>query len=370
MPAIHQNGFGQQGLRQRVMDHSREALCSEASKRLEPRRSGLPPIAAKTARGPRVTRMAKYKIGIVGFGRIAREQHAPAIAASPDFELQAVSNPTPGAPPAGVPTFATMAHMLQNVPRLDAVALCTPPGPRRLLAVQCVAAGKHVLLEKPPAATVAEVNDLASRANAAGKVIFAAYHSQHNQAVKSAAQILAGKAIRALAVTWKEDIRQWHPGQDWILEAGGFGIFDTGINALSILTRMLPQPVFISSANLWFPSNRQAPIAADLTLTTGTAATERLTANFDWRQSGGPPTWEIHIDTVDGIKLKVGDGGSRLEVEGQRPFLGPADEYANVYRVFAALLAAGKSQIDSAPFQLVADSFMVGRRTQVEAFEF
>ena len=112
--------------------------------------------------------MAKYNIAIVGFGKIARDQHAPAIAASAEFELLAVSNVSPGAQPEGVPSFATMADMLQNVPGLDAVALCTPPGPRRLLAAQCIAAGKHVLLEKPPAATVAEVNDLASRANAAG----------------------------------------------------------------------------------------------------------------------------------------------------------------------------------------------------------
>jgi D-galactose 1-dehydrogenase len=314
--------------------------------------------------------MAKYKIGIVGFGKIARDQHAPAIAASPDFELLAVSNPSPGAQPETVPSFATMADMLQNVPALEAVALCTPPGPRRLLGAQCLAAGKHVLLEKPPAATVAEVNDLTSRANTAGKVVFAAYHSQHNQAVKSAAEILAGKTIRGLTVTWKEDIRQWHPEQDWILEPGGFGIFDAGINALSILTRMLPQPVFISNASLWFPSNRQAPIAADLTLTTGTGADERLTASFDWRGSGVPPTWVIDIDTGDGLRLKLDDAGSGLEVDGQRPLIGQANEYADLYREFAALLAAGKSQVDCAPFQLVADSFMVGRRTEVEAFEF
>lgn len=313
--------------------------------------------------------MAKHKIAIIGFGKIARDQHEPAIAASPDFELAAVSNVGSGSPPPGIPSFATPAEMLQNVPDLVAVALCTPPGPRRLIAAQCLAAGKHVLLEKPPAATVAEVDDLADRAEAAGRVVFATYHAQHNAAVEKAAEILANKTIQTLLVNWKEDIRQWHPGQDWILEAGGFGIFDPGINALSILTRILPQAVFISTANLIFPSNRQAPIAADLIFSTGTAAGEQLKASFDWRQSG-PPTWEINIEAADGTKLKLADGGSSLKIEGQPTFVGPADEYPDIYRTFGLLLAAGKSKVDRAPFQLVADAFMVGRRTEAQAFDF
>ena len=56
-------------------------------------------------------------------------------------------------------------------------------------------------------------------------------------AVKRAADKLVGKQVKTLQVTWKEDIRRWHPGQDWILAAGGFGIFDPGINAFSILTQ-------------------------------------------------------------------------------------------------------------------------------------
>ena len=313
--------------------------------------------------------MAKYKIGIIGFGKIAHDQHAPAIAASEHFELVAVSNVGATAPPPGIPIFATPAEMLQNVAGLDAVALCTPPGPRRLIAAQCLLAGKHVLLEKPPAATVAEVNDLAERGKAAGKIVFATYHAQHNAAVDKVAEILADKSIKTLAVTWKEDIRQWHPGQDWILDAGGFGIFDPGINALSILTRILPQPIFIRTANLTFPSNRQAPIAADLTFTTGAGAEEDLSATFDWRHSG-PPTWEIDIETANGTKLKLAKGGSCLEIEDQPPFVGPENEYPDIYRSFAALIQSGQAKVDSTPFQLVADAFMVGRRIETEPFNF
>lgn len=313
--------------------------------------------------------MTKHKIGIIGFGKIARDQHAPAIAASPDFELVGVSNFSSGTAPDGIPEFAQYADMLKALPEMDAVAICTPPGPRRMIAADCLTSGRHVLLEKPPAATATEVRDIAERAQAAGKVAYASYHAQHNQAVKAAAKALEGKTVKTLRVTWKEDLRRWHPGQDWILAAGGFGIFDPGINALSILTRILPAPIFVSKAMLSFPGNRQAPIAASLAFATGQLEGEQLTAEFDWRQTG-PQTWEVAIETTDGLKLKLVDGGSQLQIDGQPPLIGPADEYPDIYRDFAALLDSHTSNVDGAPFQLVADAFMVAERREVEKFDF
>lgn len=313
--------------------------------------------------------MTKHKIGIVGFGKIARDQHAPAITASQDFELIAVSNIGSGTAPSGLASFRTWGEMIKGVPELDAVAICTPPGPRRSIAAGCLMGGKHVLLEKPPAATVTEVMDIARRASDARRVAFATYHAQHNAAVKLAADTLAGKTIKALAVVWKEDIRRWHPGQDWVLAAGGLGIFDPGINALSILTRIMPSPIFISGAELLGPSNRQAPIAANLAFSTGLGRDEKLTAALDWRQEG-PQIWQIEVETVAGTKLKLANGGSELHREGHPPFVGPPDEYPDIYREFAALLSAGKSNVNSDPFQLVADAFLLGARKQVDAFAF
>ena len=272
-----------------------------------------------------------------------------------------------GAPPPGVPSFHDYADMLKQVANLDAVAICTPPGPRRIIAAECLAAGKDILLEKPPAGSVAEVSDVAERAKAAKKVAFATYHAQHNAAVKRARDALVGKEVKTLHITWKEDIRRWHPGQDWILEAGGFGIFDPGINAMSILTEITPQAIFIESAELYVPSNRQAPIAADLKFSTGLIPDEALTAALDWRQTG-PQTWEIDVQTADGLTLKLSDGGARLEIDGQPPFVGPPDEYPDIYREFAGLLDASQSKMEAAPYQLIADAFMLGARTPVDPF--
>lgn len=315
--------------------------------------------------------MAKFRIGIIGFGKIARDQHLPAILASDDFELAGVANPAAEGAAPGVPVFSTYTEMLKALPALDAVSLCTPPGPRRLIAAQCLQAGKHVLVEKPPAATVAEVSDMAAHAQAVRRVLFATYHAQHNAAVKMAAEALAGKTVTHLDVTWKEDIRKWHPGQDWILAEGGFGIFDPGINALSILTRILPEALFVHAAALEFPANRQAPIAADLTFALGEIAGDALKASFDWRWNG-TEVWEIEVGTSDGmqLKLKLTIGGSQIDIQGRQPFASSANEYPDIYREFGQLLKNGTSKADIAPFQLVADAFMIGRRTMVDAFEF
>jgi D-galactose 1-dehydrogenase len=312
--------------------------------------------------------MAKYKIGIIGFGKIAHDQHVPAIAASSHFELIAVANGS-GDAPEGVKAFKTYQEMLVAMPELAAVAICTPPGPRRLIAAECLDAGKHILLEKPPAGTVAEVGNIAWRAKAAKKVAFATYHAQHNGAVKRAAAMLKGKQIQSLAITWKEDIRRWHPGEEWILAAGGFGVFDPGINALSIVTKISPEPVFVKSAVLYVPSNRQAPIAADLTFTTGLRNDETLTGVLDWRQTGDQ-TWRIDVATTDGLTLSLSDGGAKLETPGAETYVGPADEYPDIYREFGVLLDGSHSDVEAAPFQLVADAFMLGSRTAVDAFSF
>ena len=71
------------------------------------------------------------------------------------------------------------------------------------------------------APTVSELEDLRDIAAKAGKSLFTAWHAQHNDGVDAAAKALSGQAIKRLRITWKEDVRQWHPGQEWIWQAGG-----------------------------------------------------------------------------------------------------------------------------------------------------
>jgi D-galactose 1-dehydrogenase len=302
-------------------------------------------------------------MAIVGFGKIARDQHVGAIAAIDGVTLAAIASHQGSHP--DVPNFTSLEALLREGPPIDAVVLCTPPQVRRVEAAAALAAGKHVMLEKPPGASVSELDPLIASATHARRTLFATWHSRLAPAVEPARRWLASRRIHSVTIHWKEDVRVWHPGQNWIWQPGGFGVFDPGINALSILTRMLPQPLFVTDAELAFPANRDAPIAAHLSLSD--AAGLPIAAEFDFRQTG-PQTWDIRVET-DGGPLTLSAGGARL-VAGNEVLVDAAKaEYRGLYRRFVELTATGTSDVDLAPLRLVADAFLLGRRRIVEPFE-
>ncbi len=306
--------------------------------------------------------MTELRIAIVGFGKIARDQHVGAIAATPGATLAAVASRNAELP--GLPHFATIEELLEKGPPIDAVSLCTPPQVRRAQAAAALKAGKHVMLEKPPGTGVAELDPLIAMAADAKRTLFATWHSRYAPAVEPAREWLAARRITSVHISWKEDVRVWHPGQAWIWEPGGLGVFDPGINALSILTRILPKPVFVVAAELAFPANRQAPIAANLSLTDISGLP--VTAEFDFRQTG-PQSWDIVVETDQGQMLLSG-GGRRMAVEGKLLAEAPDQEYRELYRRFVELTPTGASDVDLAPLRLVADAFLLGKRTIVEPF--
>jgi D-galactose 1-dehydrogenase len=309
-----------------------------------------------------------HSIAIIGIGKITQDQHLPVIAKNPNFKLAATVSQR-GLKQEGVPSFRTPAEFYAAMPEVEVVAICTPPGVRHGIARAALDAGKHVLLEKPPAPTTAELDDLIHHAKQCGRVLFATWHSQYNAAVDAARDRLKGKKLRSLAIEWKEDVRRWHPGQEWIWDAGNFGVFDPGINALSILTKIAPAPFFVKSAELAYPANRDTPIAASLVLSTFAAqdASSKFSAEFDWRQEGDQ-SWNIDIETADGGKLRLTHGGSKLYVNGALELEAPMEEYEGIYKHFAELLDAKQSAVDHAPLQLVADAFLVGRRVETSSF--
>src|SRR5690606_21385199 len=139
-----------------------------------------------------------------------------------------------------------------------------------------------------------------------------------------------------------------------------------GINALSIVTEIMPQALFVAGADLTFPENCDAPIAADIRFRTAGRDND-LTAEFDWRQTG-PQTWDIEIETEAGNRLTLRNGGARLELNGTLDVERPAREYEDIYDRFAELLRERRSLVDAAPLRLVADAFLVGRRQVTAAF--
>jgi predicted dehydrogenase len=306
--------------------------------------------------------MKSIPIAIIGFGKIAQDQHVPSIEGNSRYELVATSSRSGQ----GVAkSFTDWRELIRSVEGLEAVAITTPPGPRFDIARECIAAGLHCLLEKPPTAGLAEIAELESLAEAKKVTLFTTWHAQHHSTVDEAARALAGKRIKSLEIHWHEDVHKWHPGQRWIWEPGGFGVFDPGINALSIATKIFPGGLFVQSAELKVPSNAQTPIAADILFSSPQAEGE-LHASLDWRRSEGEE-WTIAVETTDGGSVRLEDGGASLILNGKTSSDHGPGEYADIYRTFVDLIDQRRSLVDVAPFRLVADCLLVGRTTSVEA---
>ena len=306
--------------------------------------------------------MNRFRLALVGIGKIARDAHIPTLAASSQFELTAAV--TSHSPPEGVPGFRTISEMAAAMPDIKAVSICTPPHGRLALVAEAFDHGLDVMIEKPPAGTISEAECFSRMAQRAGRVLYATWHSREAAAVEPARDWLVGKTIHRVDVSWKEDVRVWHPGQEWIWEPG-IGVFDPGINALSVLTAILPRPLRLDSAELRFPTNRDAPIAASLGFSLG--ATVPVAVEFDFDQKG-PQSWDIDIDT-DGGRLSLSMGASRMAINGETVDVGDEPVYHRLYRRFAELLATRQSDVDLTPFHHVADAFLIGRRRVVAPFE-
>ena len=301
--------------------------------------------------------MKPIRIAIIGFGKIAQDQHVPSITGNPRFELVATSSRSGQ----GMgQKFTDWRELIRTVDGLEAVAITTPPEPRYEIARECLLAGLHCLLEKPPTTGLAEIADLECLAQAQQRTLFTTWHAQHHPTVQAAAKALAGKRIAKLTIHWHEDVNKWHPGQKWIWEPGGFGVFDPGINAFSIATAIYPGGLFVRSAELVFPANAQTPIAADVVFASP-EGDGPLTASLDWRRPGGEE-WTITVETVDGREVRLEDGGAKLFIDGKQQGDSGIGEYPDIYRTFVDLIDERHSLVDVAPLRLVADCLLVGRR--------
>lgn len=300
------------------------------------------------------------RVVLVGLGKIACDQHLSALAKNPSLELVASVDPAAQGRD-GLPHFTSLDALFQSDLAFDAAAVCTPPQVRSAIALRLLEAGKHVLLEKPPAATVEEISHLEERAATLGVTLFTAWHSRYAAGVRPAREWLGGKQIRSVAIVWREDVHIWHPRQPWIWRPGGFGVFDPGINALSIATEILPHPLRVTHSALQYPANCEAPVAAQVQLEDSGGL--EVSVDLDFRQKGSQ-TWTITVDTDEGT-LELLQGGSVLSTpDGIQA--SEDEEYPTLYEHFARLVREGRSHVYVAPLRLANDALLLGSIERIE----
>ena len=110
------------------------------------------------------------RFGLVGTGYWAKMTHAPALASTPGAELTAVWGRDPAAVAALAASCGASAHQDIDafLASVDAVAFAVPPHVQAPLAIRAAQAGKHLLLEKPVALSLADADRLVTAVDAAG----------------------------------------------------------------------------------------------------------------------------------------------------------------------------------------------------------
>jgi predicted dehydrogenase len=115
---------------------------------------------------------ATLHVALVGYGYAGRTFHAPLIAATPGLDLRTVVSSDPAKVRADLPDarVATLDEALAN-PEIDLLVIATPDPLHAPQATAALRAGKHVVVDKPFAPTLAEAEAVAAEAERAGRVL-------------------------------------------------------------------------------------------------------------------------------------------------------------------------------------------------------
>lgn len=144
--------------------------------------------------------MSKTRIAVAGAGLIG-QAHIRVLQASPSCALSAVVDPAPSAAAvaaqAGVPLFASLGALLAS-DRPDGVVLATPNPLHVPQALQCIAAGLPILLEKPVATTVAAGQTLVDATERSGARVLIGHHRAHSPIMAKARQVVRSGQLGSL----------------------------------------------------------------------------------------------------------------------------------------------------------------------------
>jgi predicted dehydrogenase len=142
------------------------------------------------------------RIGLIGLGYWG-PNYARVVTELPEAELVVVCDADPGAlelmrerrTPARLTSEAEEVFAARDV---EAVIVATPTVTHHGLALRALETGKHVLCEKPLAATVAECDSLIDAAENAGRVLFTGHTFLFNPAVRRMSELVRGGELGRL----------------------------------------------------------------------------------------------------------------------------------------------------------------------------
>lgn len=187
-------------------------------------------------------------VGIVGYGFAGRGFHAPLIRRVPGLAVTAVATRDAGRraqaeAELAVATFPDLAAMLA-APDVDVVVLATPHDVHAAQAEAALAAGKHVVIDKPMALTAAECDRLIAARDRAGTLLSVFHNRRWDWDFLTVRKALEGGALGDVyrfetSVLRHKAPRGWR-GDD---ATGGGLVFDWGAHLVDQAFQLVPGPL-------------------------------------------------------------------------------------------------------------------------------
>ncbi|MGD9347445.1 MAG: Gfo/Idh/MocA family oxidoreductase [Candidatus Aminicenantes bacterium] len=179
----------------------------------------------------------KVKVGVVGCGKVAVVRHLPVLARMKRCEVKAIADVDPKRLEAVKNkfrigrTYASHTELLRDAD-VDAVAVCVPLPSHAEVALDAVAAGKHVLLEKPLAMTLDEADRLVERTAHSDRKVMVGYNKRWHRLVRKTREIIKNGSlgeVRMIQVVFSTGHRNRYIPQ-WRLHRkdGGGSIIENG----------------------------------------------------------------------------------------------------------------------------------------------
>jgi predicted dehydrogenase len=276
----------------------------------------------------------KVRIGIIGSGGIAGA-HAAAYRRMDDVEVAAVCDVIPGKAAAfardrgleGARAFDDHRALLEL--DLDGVSVCTPNVAHHRTAVDALAAGKHVLVEKPMAVTLEQAVEMARAAKRAGRILTVGFQPRYDPNMRLVREIVQSGALgRVYYVETGGGRRRGMPGGTFIRRdlAGAGAIADIGCYSLDMALHALgyPRPLTVSAytSNYFGTSPRYHAEAERFEVEDFGTALVRLEGgavlNFKI-------AWAMHMDTLGATMFLGTDAGLKVTPAGSGPWSGVWD---------------------------------------------
>jgi predicted dehydrogenase len=270
--------------------------------------------------------MAEISFGVVGAGMVAR-YHATAIGRTPGARLAAVcredaSRAAAAAAQFGVPCETSLEALLAR-PDIDAVCICTPSGQHAAQVLTAARAGKHVLVEKPMALTLADADAMIGACRDAGVRLAVALQRRVDpvfQDVRAAieAGALGRLTLGAISVPYLRAQSYYESAAwrgTWALDGGG-ALMNQGIHLLDLLVWYMGDAIEVqaSAATLAHTIEVEDCISATLRFEGGALGSVTATTAA---APGFPHRVEVYGDQ-GGVQLE-GEQIVRWEVPGQEP---------------------------------------------------